>query len=295
MHPLTTQLLSLSLLSSTAYAQSVARIWTHFYPNCPGEPFTKLDTYENYRESGPSQDIEVGSCKNFAVPSYEHRLVSAISVDAELLSHNHDLPFLEGGSGCNITVHEVPECIDPPLISQEIRNGVEVSQCEPRQFAAYTQVWVNLVCDSDSPVTSANDHTPSEEALKQADTQQSLPTNQPDQPVRTEKQTTVEDINNIQTPGSDADSWHSSQATQNQREPEQESRVDSAGHAESDRIVHQIMELLKNKTSTIVSAKHNGTHHMQPGPFKNGTMPGNRTVTTRRRLAVLRSRVARLV
>jgi hypothetical protein len=295
MHSLTTSLLSLSLLSSTVHAQSVARVWTHFYPNCPGEPFTKLDTYENYRESGPSQDITVGSCKNLPVPSYERSLVGAISVDAELLSHNHDLPFLEGGSGCNITVHEVPECIDPPLISKEIRNGVEVSQCEPRQFAAYTQVWVNLVCDSDSPVHSDGDHTPSQEAQKQANTQQSLPTTEPDQPVRAEKQTSVEDINNIQTPGSNADSWHLSQVTHNQREPAQESRVNSAGHAESDRIVHQMMELLKNKTSTIVSAKHNATHHMQLAQLKNGTAPGNRTVMSRRRLSVLRNRVARLV
>ncbi|KAJ5550748.1 hypothetical protein N7461_005446 [Penicillium sp. DV-2018c] len=296
MHSLTTSLVSLSLLSSTAHAQSVvARVWTHFYPNCPGEPFTKLDTYENYRESGPSQDITVNSCKNFVVPSYERSLVSAISVDAELLSHNHDLPFLEGGSGCNITVHEVPECIDPPLISQEIRNGVEVSQCEPRQFAAYTQVWVNLVCDSDSPLHSDDGHTPSKVEQKQADTQQSRPTTEPDQPVRVEKQTSVEDINNIQRPGSNADSWHPSQDTNDQRDPAQESRVGSLNQAESNRIVHQIMELLKNKTSTIVDAKHNATRPVQWTPLKNGTVPGNRTVMSRRRLSVLRNRVRRLV
>lgn len=293
MHSLTS-FISLSLLSSTIHAQSIARVWTHFYPNCPGEPFTKLDTYENYQESAPSQDITVGSCKNFPVPSYEHNLVSAMSVDAELLSHNHDLPFLEGGSGCNITVHEVPECIDPPLISKEIRNGVEISECEPRQFVAYSQVWVNLVCDEDSPLQPDNTHTPSHEQQKQADTQQSQPTTKPDEPLRAEKQTSVEDINNIQTPGSNSDSWHMSQTTPNQREPVQEGRVNNAGHAQSQQIVHQMMELMKNKTSHIVSGKPNATH-LHGALQSSGTPSGNRTVMSRRRLSVLRSRVDRMV
>ncbi|KAJ5871939.1 uncharacterized protein N7529_004292 [Penicillium soppii] len=296
MHSLTTSFLSLSLLSSTISAQTTARVWTHFYPNCPGEPFSKLDTYENYEENAPSQDITINSCKNIAVPSYERSIVSAISVDAELLSHNHDLPFLEGGSGCNVTIHEVPECIDPPLISQEIRNGVEISQCEQRQFAAYSQVWINLVCDEDSPLHDTNVPTPSNAEKKQADVQQGVPTNQPDAPVRVEKQTSVEDINNIQTPGSNSDSWHLSQISNNQREPLQESRVNNAGHAESQHIVHEMMELLKNKTSKIISGKHNATHHHSNlALHHNGTAAGNHTVMSRRRLSVLRSRVARFI
>ncbi|KAJ6137591.1 hypothetical protein N7471_004077 [Penicillium samsonianum] len=291
MHSLTSSFISLSLLSTTVHAQSIARVWTHFYPNCPGEAFSKLDTYENYQESAPSQDIVVDSCKSFAVPSYEHDLVSSISVDAELLLHNHDLPFLEGGSGCNITVHEVPGCIDPPLINKEIRNGVEVSQCEPRQFVAYSQVWVNLVCDSDSPLHNENIQT---QENKQADTKQSMPTAQPDAPVRTEKQTSVEDINNIQTPGSNSESWRSSQVAHSQREPVQEGRVNNAGHAESEQIVHQMMELWKNKTSHIVTGKHDATH-LNVTLHHNGTAPGNRTVMSRRRLSVLRNRAPRFV
>ncbi|CAI7609567.1 unnamed protein product [Penicillium glandicola] len=287
MHSLTS-FISLSLLSGTIHAQSIARVWTHFYPNCPGEAFSKLDTYENYQESAPYQDITEGSCKNFAVPSYERNLVSSISVDAELLSHNHDLPFLEGGSGCNITVHEVPECIDPPLISKEIRDGVEVSECESRNFVAYSQVWVNLVCDSDSPLHDKNIASSETEENKKPDTRQSVPTADPDAPA------SVEDINNIQTPGSNSDSWHSSQLTHNQREPGQEGRVNDAGHAQSDRIVHQVMELLKNKTSHMVTGKHPATHSNFT-LHHNGTAPGNRTVMAARRLSVLRNRAARFV
>jgi hypothetical protein len=32
-----------SLLSGTVHAESIARVWTHFYPNCPGEAFSNLD------------------------------------------------------------------------------------------------------------------------------------------------------------------------------------------------------------------------------------------------------------
>ncbi|CAG7963307.1 unnamed protein product [Penicillium olsonii] len=289
--PRLTSFLALSLLSSTISAESIARVWTHFYPNCPGDAFSKLDTYENYQESAPSEDIKVNSCKNIAVPSYEHSLVSAISVDAELLSHRHDLPFLQGGSGCNITIHEVPGCIDPPLITKEIRDGVAVSQCEQRSFAAYSQIWVNLVCDDESPLHESPP-TPSKEEQKQADTQQGVPTNQPDAPVRTEKQTSVEDINNIQTPGSSSNSW-SSQASNSHREPFQESRINNAGHSESQQVVHEMMELMKNKTAKIVSGKHNSTRLNLASP--NGTTAGDRTMMARRRLSVLRNRVARLI
>ncbi|KAJ5770950.1 uncharacterized protein N7511_003001 [Penicillium nucicola] len=293
MHSLTTSFISLSLLSGAVQAQTVARVWTHFYPNCPGDAFSKLDTYENYEETAPAKDITVGSCESIPVPSYEHSIVSAISIDGELLSHNHDLPFLEGGSGCNITVHEVPECIDPPLITKEIRDGVAVTQCEERGFAAYSQVWVNLVCDKD--INGIADGTVDAKAKteeKKADTEQM---DGPDQPVRAEKQTSVEDINNIQTPGSNSDSWHLSQITHNQREPEQESRVNDAGHAESQKIVHKMMELLKNKASVFVDGKHNGTQGVNATMHQNGTVAGNRTVLSHRRLSVLRNRMARFV
>jgi hypothetical protein len=268
-------------------------VWTHFYPNCPGDAFSKLDTYENYEETAPAKDITVGSCQSIPVPSYEHSIVSAISIDGELLSHNHDLPFLEGGSGCNITVHEVPECIDPPLISKEIRDGVAVTQCEERQFAAYSQVWVNLVCDKDIDGIADGDVDATINTQdKQANRQN---TNEPAQPVRAEKQTSIEDINNIQTPGSNSDSWHLSQMTHNQRKPEQEGRVNNAGHAESQQIVHKMMELLKNKASVFVDGKHNGTQYLNATMHHNGTVAGNRTVISRRRLSVLRNRVARFV
>jgi hypothetical protein len=86
-----------------------------------------------------------------------------------------------------------------------------------------------------------------------------------------------------------------SQITQNQREPEQESRVNNAGHAESQQIVHKMMELLKNKPSVLIDGKHNGTHYLNVTMHHNGTVAGNRTIISRRRLSALRNRMARFV
>lgn len=270
-------ILTLTLLSTPIHAATTARVWTHFYPSCPGDPFADLASYENYEEVAPSKDVTVGQCADIGVPSYEHSLVSAISVDAELLSHINGSPFSSGPSNCNITVHEVPECVDPPLITKEIRHGVEVSQCESRRFAAYSEVWLQLVCD--------------DEGIESLEEQgEDIP--------RIEETTKVQQSNDVQTPGSNADSWHMAQTAQSEREPAQEGRVNNAGHAESEKIVHDIMEALKKKNSTIVTGKHNSTltHHRPLNgtlPHLNGTASGNRTFS-RRKLSVLRNRATRL-
>lgn len=276
-------ILTLALLSTPIHAATTARVWTHFYPSCPGEPFADLAPYENYEETTPSHDVTIGQCAAIGVPSYEHSLVSAISVDAELLSHIHGNPFAEGPSSCNITVHEVPECEDPPLITKEIRNGVEVSQCEPRRFAAYSEVWLQLVCNDEA-----------RESLEE----------QVEDIPRIEKTAQVQQASDVQTPGSNADSWNMAQTAQSEREPVQEGRVNDAGHAESAKLVHEIMEALnKKKNSTLVTGKHHNKHHNATAihhrplngtlSLHNATAPANRTVS-RRKLSVRRNRVTRL-
>lgn len=270
-------LATLFLLSTPIHANTIARVWTHFYPNCPGEPFSNLDTFENYEETAPAEEITVGSCASIGVPSYKHNLVSAISVDAELVSHEKGHPFPpENGPNCNITLHEVPNCVDPPLINKELRNGVEVSDCQARQFAAYSEVWVKLVCES-SGFESLQDQA------------EDIP--------RLEETTSAQQANNVQTPGSNSNSWSVAQEQQSERRPEDENRVNDAGHAESEKIVHEIMELMKEKnTSHIVNGKHNMTrpHLNAKLNQKNATAPANQTVMSRRKLSVLRNRNARL-
>ncbi|KAJ5082386.1 hypothetical protein N7532_011429 [Penicillium argentinense] len=268
---------TLLLLSTPIHANTIARVWTHFYPSCPGEPFSNLDTYENYEETVPAEEITVGSCANIGVPSYEHNLVSAISVDAELISHEKGHPYPpEGGPNCNITVHEVPECVDPPLITKALQNGVEVSGCEPRQFAAYSEVWVQLVCESKGF--------------------ESLQVSGDDAP-RLDKTASTHNVNNIQTPGSDSNSWSMAQEQHSERRPEDESRVNEAGHSQSDQVVHDIMMLIQEKQSHVADDKHNATKHQIHTPHAklnqknaNATAPANRTVMSRRKLSVLRNR-----
>ena len=270
---------TLVLLSTPIHAVTTARVWTHFYPSCPGSPFADLDTYENYEETAPSKDITAGQCIQIGVPSYEHNLVSAISVDAEILSHERGHPYPPSDApNCNITIHEVPECIEKPLVSQELHNGVEVGQCHERNFVAYSDIWVQLVCPDAAE----------EEA-------EALPKQQQDTP-RIDETSSVESTSNVQTPGSNANSWHLAQVDHSERQPEQEGRVDNDGHAESEEIVHRIMEELnkKQKGINLVSGKHNATRHLNGTLAKNGTAPANRTVMSRRKLSVLRNRVARL-
>lgn len=266
-------ILTLTLLSTPIHAATTARVWTHFYPSCPGQPFADLASYENYEETAPSQDVIIGQCANVGVPSYEHNLVSALSVDAELLSREQGSPFPDTGSNCNITVHEVPECIDPPLITKELRNGVEVSGCESRRFAAYSEVWLQLVCDDEG--------------------QESLQEQAEDIP-RIDETASVQQSSDVQTPGSNSDSWHVAQMAQSEREPVQDGRVNNEGHAESQQIVHDIVEALMHKHASLVSGKHNSTqHHLNGTMAHNGTVSGNRTVS-RRKLSVLRNRITRL-
>ena len=263
------------LLSTPIHAATTARVWAHFYPSCPGDAFSDLGTYENYQETAPSADVTVGNCANIAVPSYEHNLVSSISVDAELLSHEKGHPFPpEEHPDCNITVHEVPECVDPPLLNRELHNGVEVSQCKARNFAAYSEVWVQLSCNDKA--------------------RESLEDQAVDIP-RIHKTASAQKANNVQTPGSNAVSWHKAQEDHSQREPVQEGRVNAAGHEQSDKVVQNVMDMLRNKHSKIVSAKYNATqpHLNKTVHHGNGSVIANRTVS-RRKLSVLRNRATRL-
>ncbi|CEO59362.1 hypothetical protein PMG11_04039 [Penicillium brasilianum] len=272
MHSTLTNIL---FLSTPIHAGITARVWAHFYPNCPGEPFSNLDTYENYEETAPSLVITTGMCANVGVPSYEHNLVSAISVDAELLSQDSGRPYPpQTGPRCNITVHEVPECIDPPLINKELSQGVEISQCEPRSFAAYSEIWLQLVCDD------KNEESPSHQA-------QDTP--------RIQGTAQFESAANVQTPGSNSFSWSKAQTEYSGRKPEEEGRVNNEGHAESAKIVHDIMEKIRHQAASMVTGKHNATQPALNATLQhvNGTAAGNQTLS-RRKLSVLRSRVARL-
>lgn len=266
MHPI----LTLFLLSTPIHATTTARIWTHFFPSCPGQPFSNLDTYENYEETAPSQIITAGACANIGVPSYEQNLVSSVSVDGEIISNEPGYPIpTETKPCCNVTLHEVPGCVDPPLITKNLHDGVEVSECASRHFAAYTEVWVKLDCEDMAT-----------ESLEAQDEDTS----------RIERTASAQQSDSAQTPSSNAGSWHLAQVS-HKPQPEQ-GRVDNAGHADSRKVLLSILEFFekfeKKNGTDIGSGKHNSTKHVA-GSLKNGTAPANRTVS-RRKLSVLRNR-----
>ncbi|KAJ5247424.1 hypothetical protein N7468_002407 [Penicillium chermesinum] len=274
-------LATLLLLSTPIQAGFSARIWTHFYPNCPGDTFGDMSAYENFRETSPSKDIPIGKCTNFAVPPNEYNLVQAVSIDGELISPQTGHPFPPGfgpRQDCNITLHEVPDCFDDPLITKKLQHGVEVSECSMRSFATYSNVWVKLVCsDSASSEPKSFDNQP-------------IDTPRPDQADGTQQGS------NVQTPGSNANSWHLAQTLSSEREPHQEERVENEGHLESSQVVAKIMEEIAHRKHglNIVSGKPNFTSLINGTKLhNNGTAPGNHTIS-RRKLSVLRNRPTRL-
>ncbi|RAO66160.1 uncharacterized protein BHQ10_002172 [Talaromyces amestolkiae] len=87
----------------------------------------------------PSVNITQGQCQAVPIVTARHIDSSSVSVGAELSTIT---PFQE----CNITVHEVPGCVDEPLLVAPVKNREAESSCTPRNFGAFNDVWVRLDC-----------------------------------------------------------------------------------------------------------------------------------------------------
>jgi hypothetical protein len=59
---------------------------------------------------------------------------------------------------CTIAIHEVPDCVDPPLLQTEVEYGYASSACVSRNFS-YNQVWVRLDCE-EGEVQPTHTHRP---------------------------------------------------------------------------------------------------------------------------------------
>ncbi|KAF7166490.1 hypothetical protein CNMCM6106_002301 [Aspergillus hiratsukae] len=74
-------------------------------------------------------------------------MVTHMSFDAEV-----EVDVTSSAEKCTIAVHEVPGCVDPPLLQEEVEHGFASSDCVPRNFVSYNQVWVRLDCEDDANV-----------------------------------------------------------------------------------------------------------------------------------------------
>ncbi|KUL88617.1 hypothetical protein ZTR_05229 [Talaromyces verruculosus] len=88
----------------------------------------------------PSVNITQGQCQPVPIVTARHIDSGSVSVGAELSTIT---PF----QGCNITLHEVPGCIDEPLLVAPVKNREAESICTPRNFGAFNDVWVRLDCE----------------------------------------------------------------------------------------------------------------------------------------------------
>ncbi|KAK5678389.1 hypothetical protein LTS12_029408 [Elasticomyces elasticus] len=102
-----------------------------------------MDSHRGSGQTTHEFDIQANRCQGISVSSVpNHRLpnVDHISIDADVF-------WSEPFDRCNITVHEIPNCMDPPLIEKEIQHRKGVSECAERRFAPFDQVWVKLNCE----------------------------------------------------------------------------------------------------------------------------------------------------
>ncbi|KAL2004129.1 hypothetical protein VTN02DRAFT_6593 [Thermoascus thermophilus] len=133
----TTTTLLLLLPISVSATLTAARIQIHFYPSCSSEAGLPPPVDDN---SSPTVDVRAGACAEVTTPSRDPDKVDYLSLDAELL------PLAGDPRPCNATVHEVPGCVDPPLVVAPFLGRRASSECQERNFRAYSSVWVRLDC-----------------------------------------------------------------------------------------------------------------------------------------------------
>ncbi|KAF7162036.1 hypothetical protein CNMCM5623_007407 [Aspergillus felis] len=150
------------LTASLASSTPTARIWAEFFPSCPINRIhaTSAPDHLPHEEFISAINISPGNCTNIFVPLSYGREVTHMSFDAEV--------EVEGTrpEKCSIAMHEVPGCVDPPLLEEEVKHGFASSDCVPRNFVSYNQVWVRLDCEEgedkevQSTVQPAHRHGP---------------------------------------------------------------------------------------------------------------------------------------
>ncbi|PYH48353.1 uncharacterized protein BP01DRAFT_420857 [Aspergillus saccharolyticus JOP 1030-1] len=173
---ITTILTLLLLNTSQASAFSIARVWASFYSECPSDnsastPTIPDDTDEPSSSSSSSSndnilahffasffqrtddqsatvvvDVYSGTCQAFPVGR---------RYDADALAFNAEAVYTGPYDRCNITVHEVPGCVDKPLIEVPIQDGSAESQCTERVFSSLSQMWILLHCETDKKSSSS--------------------------------------------------------------------------------------------------------------------------------------------
>ncbi|RHZ61974.1 hypothetical protein CDV55_106863 [Aspergillus turcosus] len=129
-----------------------ARIWAEFFPSCPINRIHPASAPDHlpHEEFISALNLSPGTCAPIYVPLSYGAEVTHMSFDAEV---EVDATGPEAEK-CTISVHEVPGCVDPPLLEEEVEHGFASSDCVPRNFVSYNQVWVRLDCE-DAKVQSS--------------------------------------------------------------------------------------------------------------------------------------------
>ncbi|OJK04723.1 hypothetical protein ASPACDRAFT_56173 [Aspergillus aculeatus ATCC 16872] len=169
-----TTILTLLLLNTTqASAFSIARVWASFYSECPA------DSSETPAPSSPSDDPTTSNTNsilaNFFASFFQRTEDQSATVvidvysgtcqafpvgrryNADAISFNAEAVYTGPYDRCNVTVHEVPGCVDAPLIEVPIQaDGSAAATCTEREFHSLSQMWILLHCETDKKSSSSS-------------------------------------------------------------------------------------------------------------------------------------------
>ncbi|RAH44793.1 uncharacterized protein BO95DRAFT_482885 [Aspergillus brunneoviolaceus CBS 621.78] len=172
-----TTILTLLLLNTTqSSAFSIARVWASFYTECPADDSSS----DTPAPSSPSDDPTTTSTSNtnsvlanffasFFQRTDDQSATVVIDVysgtcqafpvgrryNADAISFNAEAVYTGPYDRCNVTVHEVPGCVDAPLIEVPIQaDGSAAATCTEREFHSLSQMWIMLHCETDKKSSS---------------------------------------------------------------------------------------------------------------------------------------------
>ncbi|PYI29862.1 hypothetical protein BP00DRAFT_223942 [Aspergillus indologenus CBS 114.80] len=177
-----TTILTLLLLNTTqASAFSIARVWASFYSECPADD-SSSDTPAPSPSDDPAETSNSNSnsiLSNFFASFFQRTDDQSATVvidvysgtcqafpvgrryNADAISFNAEALYTGPYDKCNVTLHEVPGCVDAPLVEVPIQDGSAAATCTEREFHSLSQMWILLHCETDKKAATTSTGTSS--------------------------------------------------------------------------------------------------------------------------------------
>ncbi|PYH83205.1 hypothetical protein BO82DRAFT_412194 [Aspergillus uvarum CBS 121591] len=171
-----TTILTLLLLNTTqASAFSIARVWASFYSECPADDDSSDTPSDDPTETSNSNSILSNFFASFFQRTDDQSATVVIDVysgtcqafpvgrryNADAISFNAEALYTGPYDKCNVTLHEVPGCVDAPLVEVPIQDGSAAATCTEREFHSLSQMWILLHCEPNTKSSTTSTGTSS--------------------------------------------------------------------------------------------------------------------------------------